>query len=123
MKFAGENGVAAFALSVPLAKLFARNDPAVLDMTIDAFHFYALSVLFSGFSIFGSAFFTALNNGIVSASISFLRTLLFQIASVLILPVFFELNGVWYSLFVAEILAMLVTFAFYIMKRKDYHYC
>lgn len=57
------------------------------------------------------------------AAISFLRTLLFQIASVLILPVFFQLDGVWYSLFVVEILAMIVTFAFYVIKRKDYHYC
>lgn len=113
----------AFTLSVPLAKLFVGSDPVVLDMTITAFHFYALSVLFSGFNIFGSAFFTALNNGVVSATISFLRTLLFQIASVLILPVFFELNGIWYSLFIAEILAIIVTFAFYVIKRKDYHYC
>lgn len=113
----------AYALSIPLAKLFVGSDPVVLDMTITAFHFYALSVLFSGFSIFGSAFFTALNNGVVSAAISFLRTLLFQIASVLILPIFFDLNGVWYSLFVAEILAMIVTLVFYIVKRKDYHYC
>lgn len=113
----------AFLLSEPLAKLFVGSNPIVLDMTITAFHFYALSVLFSGFSIFGSAFFTALNNGIVSAAISFLRTLLFQIASVLILPVFFELNGIWYSLFVAEILAMIVTVTFYIIKRKGYHYC
>lgn len=113
----------AFVFSVPLAKLFVGSDPAVLDMTITAFHFYALSVLFSGFSIFGSAFFTALNNGIVSAAISFLRTLLFQIASVLILPVFFGLNGVWYSLFIAEIFAMIVTFTFYVVKRKEYHYC
>lgn len=113
----------AYALSVPLAKFFVGSDPVVLDMTITAFHFYALSVLFSGFSIFGSAFFTALNNGVVSAAISFLRTLLFQIASVLILPIFFDLNGVWYSLFVAEILAMIITLVFYVVKRKDYHYC
>lgn len=112
----------AFVLSEPLAKLFAGDDLAVLDMTVTAFHFYALSVLFSGFSIFGSSFFTALNNGAVSAAISFLRTLVFQIAGVLVLPVFFELNGVWYSLFVAEILAMAVTFTFYVIKRKDYHY-
>lgn len=112
----------AFVLSEPLAKLFAGDDPVVLDMTVTAFHFYALSVLFSGFSIFGSSFFTALNNGAVSAAISFLRTLVFQIAGVLLLPVFFELNGVWYSLFVAEILAMAVTFTFYVIKRKDYHY-
>lgn len=112
-----------YLLSGTLAKLFVKNDPVLLEMTITAFHFYALSVLFSGFNIFGSAFFTALNNGLVSATISFLRTLLFQIASVLILPQFFELNGVWYSLFVAEILAMLVTLTFYVTKRKTYHYC
>ncbi len=113
----------AYVLSVPLAKLFVGSNPITLDMTITAFHFYAISVLFSGFSVFGSAFFTALNNGIISAAISFLRTLLFQISSVLVLPIFFELNGVWYSLFIAEILAMIVTFVFYIIKRKDYHYC
>ncbi len=113
----------AFTLSVPLSNLFVGNAPVVLDMTITAFRFYALSVLFSGFSIFGSAFFTALNNGIVSAAISFLRTLLFQIACVLILPVFFELNGVWYSLVVADCLAMIVTFVFYGIKRKEYRYC
>lgn len=113
----------AFALSEPLAKLFVGSDPIALDMTITAFHFYALSVLFSGFNVFGSAFFTALNNGIVSAAISFLRTMLFQVAGVLILPVFFKLDGVWYSLVVAEIFAMIVTFSFYVIKRKDYHYC
>lgn len=113
----------AYGLSGPLAKLFVGSDPVVLDMTVNAFHFYSLSVLFSGFSIFGSAFFTALGNGIVSAAISFLRTLVFQIAAVLILPIFFGLDGIWYSLFVAEIFAMLVTLAFYLLKRKEYHYC
>lgn len=113
----------AFALSAPLAQIFVGSDPAVLDMTVTAFHFYALAVLFSGFSIFGSAFFTALGNGVVSAAISFLRTLVFQIASVLILPVFFGLSGVWYSLFVAEILAVVVTFIFYVAKQREYHYC
>lgn len=112
-----------YGLSAPLAKLFVGSGPVILDMTVTAFRFYSLSVLFSGFSIFGSAFFTALNNGAVSAAISFLRTLLFQIASVLILPMVFELDGVWYSLFVAEIFAMIVTLAFYVIKRKDYHYC
>lgn len=112
----------AFLLAAPLARLFVGSEPALLTMTVTAFRFYALSVLFSGFSIFGSAFFTALNNGIVSAAISFLRTLVFQVAAVLILPVFFDLDGVWYSLFVAEILAMLVTFLFYRAKRAAYHY-
>lgn len=117
----GLSGVA-YAFAYPMARLFVGSEPALLDMTVSAFKFYALSVLFSGFSVFGSAFFTALNNGAVSATISFLRTLLFQIACVLILPIFFGLNGIWYSLFVAEIFAMLVTVAFYIIKRKDYNY-
>ncbi len=112
----------AFVLSEPLAKLFVGNDPAVFEMTITAFKFYSFAVLFSGFSIFGSAFFTALNNGVVSAAISFLRTLLFQVAGVLILPIFFGIDGVWYSLFVAEIFATLVTFTFYVIKRKQYNY-
>lgn len=112
----------AFLLSSPLARLFVGGEQTLLDMTVTAFRFYALSVLFSGFSIFGSAFFTALGNGIVSASISFLRTLVFQVTAVLILPIFFELAGVWYSLFTAEILAMLVTALFYRTKRSIYHY-
>ena len=112
----------AFVLARFFAVAFVGNEPSLLNMTVDAFRYFALSVLFSGFSIFGSAFFTALNNGIVSATISFLRTMVFQIAAVLILPVFFQLNGVWYSLAVAEILATAVTFIFYRTKRKIYHY-
>lgn len=112
----------AFTLAAPLARLFVGDTPVLLDMTVSAFRFYAVSVLFSGFSIFGSAFFTALNNGFISAAISFLRTLVFQVAAVLILPVFFDLTGVWCSLFVAEILATLVTFLFYHTNRQKYHY-
>jgi putative MATE family efflux protein len=112
----------AFALSKPLALLFVPEDAQLLDMTVDAFRFYAVSVLFSGFSIFGSAFFTALGNGTVSATISFLRTFLFQVMSVLILPVFWGVDGIWYSLFVAEMLAMAVTALFYHTNRKKYHY-
>lgn len=112
----------AYLLSGSLARLFVGQDATLLEMTVTAFKYYSISVLFSGFSIFGSAFFTALNNGVISAAISFLRTLVFQIGAVLILPVFFELNGVWYSLFVAEILAMIVTLVFYITKKKTYHY-
>lgn len=112
----------ALILSPTLARIFVGEEPVLLEMTVTAFRFYSISVLFSGFNIFGSAFFTALNDGLVSAVISFLRTLVFQIATVLILPVFFELNGVWYSLFIAEILSFAVTLTFYITKRKTYHY-
>lgn len=114
--------IAALFLSPTLARIFVGDEPALLEMTVTAFRFYSVSVLFSGFNIFGSAFFTALNDGLVSAVISFLRTLVFQIATVLILPVFFELNGVWYSLFIAEILSFAVTMTFYITKRKTYRY-
>ncbi len=119
--------VIGFTLSAPLAKLFlgadaAENNPELISMTVDAFHSFAISVLFCGFSIFGSAFFTALNNGIVSAAISFLRTLLFQIVTVLVLPIFFGLNGVWYSLFTSEALAIIVTAAFLLLMRKKYKY-
>lgn len=115
-------GALAFLLAHPLAKVFVGHDADLLEITDTAFKYYSISVLFSGFSIFGSAFFTALNNGLVSAAISFLRTLVFQIGAVLILPIFFGLNGVWYSLFVAEIMATMVTVVFYITKKKTYHY-
>ena len=112
----------AFVLAKPLATIYVGKDPDVLALTIDAFRYFAVSVLFTGFSIFGSAFFTALNNGIVSATISFLRTLVFQIAAVLLLPLLFGIQGIWYSLFVAEILSTVVTFLFYKAKRAKYHY-
>lgn len=114
--------VVAFVLARPLAIVFVGTEGALLSMTVTAFHFYALGVLFSGYNIFGSSFFTALNNGFISAAISFLRTMVFQIAGVLILPIFFELLGVWYSLPTAEILATAMTFVFYRLKQKTYRY-
>ena len=114
--------VVAMLLSRPLAVLFVGNDEVLFKMTATAFRFYSVSVLFSGFSIFGSAFFTALNNGFVSAAISFLRTMVFQAAAVIVLPMIFGIDGIWYSLFIAEILAMAVTFAFFAANRKKYHY-
>jgi Na+-driven multidrug efflux pump len=114
--------LSAFLLARPLASLFVGRDPATLEMTVRAFRFYALSVLFSGFSIFGSAFFTALNNGIVSALISFLRTFAFQAVAVVVLPLIFGLDGIWYALFVSEVFAMAVTGYFYRAKRSTYHY-
>ena len=112
----------AMLLAAPMARLFVGQDAALTEMTVYAFRCYALAVLFSGFSIFGSAFFTGLNNGFVSAAISFLRTFVFQVAAVLILPMLFDLEGVWYALFVAEILSVVVTVIFYQKNRKKYHY-
>ena len=80
------------------------------------------SFLFSGFAIYGSGFFTALNNGLISAAISFLRTLVFQIAAILILPIFWQIDGIWISIVVAEVMAVLVTVLFWIGNKKRYHY-
>ena len=109
-------------LAKPLAGIFVGYDAVLLEMTVHAFTIYAVSFLFSGIAIFGSAFFTALNDGLTSALISFLRTLLFQGAAVMIMPLIWELDGIWYSVVAAEIMAVLVTAAFLLLKREKYKY-
>lgn len=109
-------------LAIPLAKIFVGYNKELLDMTVRAFMIYSLSFLVTGFNIFGSSFFTALNNGIISAVISFLRTLVFQVVAVLILPMLFKLDGVWFSIIFAELLAAAVTVFFFIRMRKRYNY-
>lgn len=118
--------VAYFAAS-PLARFFlgadaVENNPKLIEITTDAFKYYSASVLCSGFSIFGSSFFTALGNGGVSAAISFLRTMVFQIAAVIFLPVFFGIDGIWYSFFVSEAAAAVITVIFFKTKKKKYNY-
>ena len=81
-----------------------------------------LAKLFAGFNIFASSFFIALGNGLISAAISFLRTLVFQTASVLILPLIFDVDGIWYAITVAEVFATLISVIFLFAKRKKYHY-
>ncbi len=110
------------ALAYPLSYIFVSYDEALMAITLRGFLIYSFSFLFAGFAIFGSGFFTALNDGLTSAVISFLRTLLFQVAAVLILPIFFELDGIWASIVVAEIMAVLITLIFMIAKRKKYNY-
>ena len=106
----------------PLAGVFVGYDATLHDMTTRGFRIYILSFLLSGFNIFGSSFFTALNNGLISALISFLRTLVFQIGAVLLLPLLFELDGIWWSVVAAELGSLALT-AFFMMKyRKQYHY-
>lgn len=112
----------AFVLSGPLAQFFVGYDTELLAMTSHGLRLYALAFLVSGFNIYGSAFFTALNNGLVSAVISFLRTLVFQMAAVLVLPMLLGLNGIWLAVLVAELLALGVTLQFFIQKKKVYHY-
>jgi len=112
----------AVGLSGSLSKIFVGYDEELFALTKHGFQLYSLSFLVTGFNIFGSAFFTALNNGAVSATISFLRTLLFQIIVVLILPIFLGINGIWLAIVVAELMALVVTVLFFITKRKQYHY-
>ena len=109
-------------LANPLASMFVGYDKALLDLTVRAFVIYAFSFLFAGIAIFGSAFFTALNDGLTSALISFLRTLLFQIAAVMLMPLIWGLDGIWYSIVAAEVMAVIVTMFFLIIKRKKYKY-
>ncbi len=113
---------AAELLAKPLAGIFVSYDANLMEMTIRAFQIYSFSFLFASISIYGSSFFTALNDGLTSALISFLRTLLFQIAAVLILPVLLGIDGIWLSIVVAEITSALLTGLFIFVKKGKYHY-
>ena len=106
----------------PLARIFVSYDADLMDLTIRALILYSISFLLCGFNIFGSNMFTALNNGIVSAVISFVRTLLCQVAAVLLLPIFWGVDGIWLAITAAELAALIVTVACFIIFRKKYHY-
>ena len=107
-------------LAVPLARLFVGYSRELLDMTIYGFRIFAVSFPFMGFSIFASGFFTALNDGLTSALIAFLRTLVFQTGAVLLLPIIWEMDGIWISVVLAEAMALMISMAFYAAKRKSY---
>ena len=109
-------------LAEPLGKIFVSYDEELLDMTVHAFGIFSFAFLFSGFSIFGSSFFTALNDGLTSALISFLRTLVFQLAAVLLFPLVWGLDGIWLSIVGAEVMSIIATALFLIAKRKRYGY-
>lgn len=110
------------ALSKSLASLFVGYDKGLFAMTVHAFSIFAFSFIFSGYTIFGSSFFTALNNGGISAAISFLRTIVFQTGAVLLLPLFWGLDGIWFSIIGTEIMAMITTLIFLAVNRKKYGY-
>lgn len=105
-----------------LAQLFTGYDPALTELTVSGFRVFAPSFICIGYAIYGSSFFTALNDGVTSAIISFLRTLVFQIAAVMLLPLVWGIDGVWVSIVVAEFMAMALSFLFMAIKRKKYHY-
>ena len=123
--------VAAFSLSMfiiaevlnrPLSMIFASQDPILLELMVYGFRIIAISVLFSGITIFSSGFFTALNNGKISAIISMLRTFVLEVGALLLLPVFMGIDGVWWALPIAEILAALVAVYMLMKYRKVYGY-
>ena len=109
-------------LAEPLAKIFVGYDAGLLALTTHGMKLYCISFILSGFNIFGSAFFTALNNGTVSAAISFLRTLVFQIAAVLILPAILGIDGIWLAITAAELAALAVSVYMFVTKDKKFHY-
>lgn len=113
---------AAQLLAVPLSKIFVGYDPALMALTVSGFRIFALSFLFMGFAIFSSGFFTALNDGLTSALISFLRTLVFQVAAVVLLPLIWGIDGVWISIVVAEVMAVMLGIVFLILKQKKFQY-
>ena len=112
----------ALLLGAPLATVFVGYDEGLFTLTCHAFRLFSFAFLFAGFNIFASSFFTALNNGGVSAAISFLRTLVFQSASVMLLPLLFDVDGIWYAITAAEVFATLISAMFLFLKQKKYGY-
>lgn len=114
--------IVSFALARPLSSIFVGYDAELCEMTVVGMRYYSFSFLMCGFNIFGSAFFTALGNGLISALISFLRTLVFQCACVVVLPVFFGLSGVWSAIIVAEFASLALTIVFLVANARKYGY-
>ena len=126
LRFTGICGIFMFILAqliaTPLARIFVGYDVDLFELTRHGFRIYCTTFLVCGLNIYGSSFFTALNNGLLSALISFLRTLVFQVSAVLILPIFFAIDGIWSSVLLAELLTLVVTAICIIKKRSRYHY-
>ena len=122
----GASGLAmvgiAQALAIPMARLFVGYDDVLCQMTVHAFRISTVAFALVGFNIFNSSFFTALNDGAVSAIISFLRTFVFKLSAVLLLPVIWKLDGIWWAGVAAEICAFGLGLTFLLGKRKKYHY-
>lgn len=114
--------VASWFLAGPLSRLYVGYDPDLFAMTVQAFHINAAAFLVCGVNIYTSSFFTALNNGVISAIVSFLRSMVFECLSVLLMPLLFGLTGIWLSWTVAEVGALIVSICFLVSQRKWYHY-
>ena len=114
--------IAAELLSMPLSAFFVGYDKELLQLTVFGFRIFSLSFLFMGFGIFTSSFFTALNDGVTSAIVSFLRTLVFQCAAILLLPALWGIDGVWIAVVAAEVMSVVVSIVFLLAKKGKYHY-
>ena len=114
--------IAAQFLAEPLAQIFVGYNLDLFTMTVRALRISTVSFVIVGFNIFASGFFTALNDGGVSAAISFIRTFIFKTAAILVLPLFFQLDGIWFADATAEIFAFVISIIFLLVKRKKYHY-
>ena len=114
--------VLAEIMARPLSTIFTGYDPALLEMTVRGFVIYSVSYLLTGFNMFASSLFTALNNGFVSAVLSFFRALVCQMAAILVLPMLWGLDGIWWSNVAAEVGALAVAVFFFIKYAKRYHY-
>ena len=114
--------IVAQLLAAPLSRVFVGYDPELFGMTLRALRIASSAFLILGFNVFASSFFTALNNGGVSAAISFLRTFIFKLSAVLILPLLLDLDGIWLADVTAEVFAFVISALFLTAKRKKYHY-
>ena len=108
--------------AAPLMKIFVGYDPTLYALTVHGFRLFALMFLICGINIWGSSFFTALNNGFLSALIAFLRTLIFQVGAVFLLPIYLDIDGIWLAMVVAEVLTLMITITCLYLKKNQYHY-
>ena len=109
-------------LARPIGVIFFKEDPIVVELIVHAFRIFSISFLFTGFTVYTSSFFTALNNGVISMCVSSLRTIVFYVICILVIPIFFQLDGIWFSIVVAEFLGFIASFIFIISNKKKYQY-
>lgn len=109
-------------LAIPLSRLFVGYDKELYELTIHAFRLFSFAFVFSGVAIYSSGFFTALNNGFISAILSFIRSLVFQVTFVFLLPFLFGVDGIWWAMCATEVCATIIAIIFFITERKKYNY-
>lgn len=110
------------ALARPLATIFVSYDPELLDLAVRAIRIYFISFTICGINMFTSAWFTGLNNGIVSAVAAFTRTLVFELGAVFVIPALFGIDAIWAAVNVAEVLALILSAALILAFRRRYGY-